>query len=96
MRYTFVAHFVLQLTTVARSLHVRLDDSSAAALRVVRGGSGSDSEAVRIALREAAARRRARSSLVTEVERLGADENDREEMRIVREQLAELAPEPVD
>jgi Arc/MetJ-type ribon-helix-helix transcriptional regulator len=81
---------------MARSLHVRLDDSSTAALRVVRGESGSDSEAVRTALREAAARRRARSSLIVEVERLAADDGDREEMRIVREQLAELAPDPVD
>jgi Arc/MetJ-type ribon-helix-helix transcriptional regulator len=81
---------------VARSLHVRLDESSAAALRVVREESGSDSEAVRTALRETAARRRARSSLVAEVERLAADEGDREEMRIIREQFAELAPEPVD
>lgn len=81
---------------MARSLHVRLDDSSAAALRVVRGDAGSDSEAVRTALREAAARRRTRSSLVAEVERLALDEGDRAEMRIVREQLAELAPAPVD
>ncbi len=81
---------------MARSLHVRLDDSSAAALRVVREGSESDSEAVRVALREAAARRRTRSSLIAEAERLAADENDRDEMRIVREQLAELAPDPLD
>lgn len=81
---------------MTRSLHVRLDSSSAAALRVVREESGSDSEAVRVALREAAARRRMRSSLVAEVERLAADEADREEMRIVREQLAELAPDPLD
>jgi Arc/MetJ-type ribon-helix-helix transcriptional regulator len=78
---------------MARSLHVRLDDSSAAALRVVRGDVDTDSEAVRTALREAAARRRKRSSLVAEVERLTRDEGDREEMRIVREQLAELAPD---
>ncbi|MBS1889396.1 MAG: hypothetical protein JSU06_19630 [Actinobacteria bacterium] len=81
---------------MARSLHVRLDDSAAAALKVVRGESGSDSEAVRTALREAAARRRSRSALIAEVERLAADEGDRGEMRIVREQLAELAPDPVD
>jgi Arc/MetJ-type ribon-helix-helix transcriptional regulator len=81
---------------MARSLHVRLDDSSAAALRVVRGESGSDSEAVRTALREAAARRRSRLSLIAEVERLAGDGADREEMRIVREQLAELAPDPID
>jgi hypothetical protein len=30
------------------------------------------------------------------VRRLAADERDREEMRIVREQLAELAPRPQD
>jgi Arc/MetJ-type ribon-helix-helix transcriptional regulator len=79
-----------------RSLHVRLDDSSVAALGVIRNEGLSDSDAVRTALREAAARRRARSSIAAEVQRLAADEGDREEMRIVREQMAELAPEPVD
>lgn len=82
---------------MSRSLHVRLDDSSAAALQIVRGGGGlSDSEAVRTALRESAARRRARSSIAEEVERLAADEMDRTEMRAVREQMAELAPDPLD
>ncbi|MDX6601392.1 MAG: hypothetical protein QOF13_594 [Solirubrobacterales bacterium] len=56
----------------------------------------SDSEAVRTALRETAARRRARSSIAEEVERLAADEADRIEMGTVREQMAELAPEPLD
>jgi len=42
---------------VARSLHVRLDDASAAALESVRADGLSDPEAVRTALREAAARR---------------------------------------
>lgn len=81
---------------MSRSLHVRLDDASAAALEVVRGGGMTDSEAVRTALREAAARRRVRSALREEVRRVAADEGDREEMRIVREQLAELAPRPLD
>jgi Arc/MetJ-type ribon-helix-helix transcriptional regulator len=71
---------------------VRLDDASAAALEVVRAEGLSDSEAVRTALREAAARRRVRSALRAEVRRLAADEADREEMRLVREQMAELAP----
>ena len=75
-----------------RSLHVRLDDASAAALEIVRGDGLTDSEAVRTALREAAARRRVRSVLRDEVRRLAADDRDREEMRIIREQLAELAP----
>jgi hypothetical protein len=77
---------------VPRSLHVRLDDATATALEIVRGDGLTDSEAVRTALREAAARRRARSAIREEVRRLAADPVDREEMRIVREQLAELAP----
>jgi hypothetical protein len=77
---------------VSRSLHVRLDDSSAAALDVVRADGLTDSEAVRTALREAAARRRVRSSIREEVRRLAADEQDRDEMRLIREQMAELAP----
>ncbi len=52
----------------------------------------SDSEAVRTALREAAARRRARGALREEVLRLAADDADRDEMRLIREQMAELAP----
>ncbi len=77
---------------MARSLHVRLDDAAAAALDVVRTSGMTDSEAVRAALREAAARRRVRSAIREEVERVAADEHDREEMRIIREQMAELAP----
>jgi hypothetical protein len=75
---------------------VRLDDASAAALEVVRAGALTDSEAVRTALREAAARRRARSSLREEVRRLASDDADRKEMRMIREQLAELAPRASD
>jgi hypothetical protein len=77
---------------MSRSLHVRLDDASSAALDVVRAGGMSDSEAVRTALREAAARRRTRSAIRAEVLSLEADQSDREEMRTIREQMAELAP----
>jgi mRNA interferase MazF len=77
-------------------LHVRLDDASAAALEIVRAGELSDSEAVRMALGEAAARRRLRSAIRDEVRRLAADTRDREDMRIIREQLAELAPPATD
>lgn len=55
-----------------------------------------DSEAVRTALREAAARRRVRSAIREEVRLIAADESDREEMSIIRDQLAELAPQPPD
>lgn len=81
---------------VARSLHVRLDEASAAALEIVRAGGLTDSEAVRAALREAAARRRVRSAIRDEVRSLAADESDREEMRLIREQLAGLAPPVTD
>lgn len=79
-----------------RSLHVRLDDASATALEIVRAGELSDSEAVRVALREAAVRRRLRSSVRDEVRLLAADHSDVEEMRVIREQLAELAPPLAD
>jgi antitoxin component of RelBE/YafQ-DinJ toxin-antitoxin module len=81
---------------VSRSLHVRLDDASAAALAIVRAEGLTDSDAVRIALREAAARRRVRSAVRDEVRRIAEDESDREEMRIIREQMAELAPAQSD
>jgi len=76
---------------VARSLHIRLDDISSAALESIRASGLTDSEAVRIALREAAAHRRIRSAMRDEVRRLAADEQDREEMQIIRAQLAQLA-----
>jgi antitoxin component of RelBE/YafQ-DinJ toxin-antitoxin module len=81
---------------VSRSLHVRLDDGTVAALDVVRAGGMTDSEAVRIALREAAVRRRVRSAIREEVRSIAADDADREEMRIIREQMAGLAPAPLD
>jgi hypothetical protein len=84
--------FCATASGVARSLHVRLDDAAEAALQIIRAGDLSDSEAVRTALREAAARRRVRSAIREEVLRLSADEADLEEMRVIREQMAELAP----
>jgi Arc/MetJ-type ribon-helix-helix transcriptional regulator len=75
---------------------VRLDEASAAALDVLRAGGLSDSEAVRTSLREAAARRRVRSAIRREVQLLAADPDDREEMRIIREQMAGLAPPTLD
>ncbi len=81
---------------MARSIHVRLDDASAAALEIVRATEMSDSEAVRTALQEAAARRRVRSTIAREVAELARDTEDRAEMQLIREQMAELAPTPGD
>jgi hypothetical protein len=80
------------LTRMARSIHVRLDDASAAALDIVRATEMTESEAVRAALQETAARRRVRSAIQREVAELANDPDDRAEMKTIREQLAELAP----
>jgi len=77
---------------MARSVHVRLDDASAAALAIVRAEGLSDSQAVRTALQEAAQRRSSRAALRREVELLAADTADSAEMRAIREHMAELAP----
>jgi hypothetical protein len=77
---------------MARSLHVRLDDASAAALDVVRAEGLNDSQAVRTALQEAAERRRGRAAVRDEVGRIARDAADREEMQAIREHMAELAP----
>jgi|AntDryMetagUQ889_1029465.scaffolds.fasta_scaffold54861_2 hypothetical protein len=45
---------------------------------------------------KAAARRRVRSAIREEVQLLAADESDREPMRVIREQMVELAPPPAD
>jgi hypothetical protein len=79
-----------------RSIHVRLDRISAAALDVIRADGYNDSEAVRTALREAAARRRVRSALAREAAALAADASERVEMQAIREQLSELAPADPD
>jgi hypothetical protein len=77
---------------MGRSLHVRLDDASAAALDVVRAEGLNDSQAVRTALQEAAQRRRTRAAVREEVRRLAADRADVGEMQDIRDQMADLAP----
>ena len=60
---------------------------------LLRSEAGTDSEAVRLALREAAERRRRRSRLRDEVAALAADSADVDEMTLVRDLMAELAPD---
>jgi hypothetical protein len=82
---------------VTRAIHVRLDETATAALGLLRDASGlTDSEAVRLALNEAAERRRSRTALVAEAQVLAADAADRAEARAVLELMAELAPAPID
>ena len=77
---------------MARSVHVRLDPVTEAALDVLRAGGLNDSEAVRTALREAAVRRRSRPALEAEAALLTAIASDRAEMESVRNHLAGLSP----
>jgi hypothetical protein len=74
-------------------VHVRLDDSSSRALELLRSAGMTDSEAVRTALTEAAAKRRRRAALREESRALAANAADREEIRIIMEQMDALAPD---
>ena len=78
---------------MARSIHVRLDDASEDALSILRNAGMTDSEAVRTALGESAALRRSKSALRAEAARLAADPANLTEVRAIREQMDELAPE---
>lgn len=81
---------------MARSIHVRLDDTGESHLAVLRAQGLNDSDAVRAALREAAARRVSRAALRAEAAALAANEQDVAEMRAVSEELDDLAPPGID
>jgi Arc/MetJ-type ribon-helix-helix transcriptional regulator len=76
---------------VARTVQARLDDRSEEDLAVLRNEGHSDSEAIRLALREAAERRRLKSALRLEAEAAGADPDDLAEARRVRSEMDALA-----
>ena len=80
----------------ARSIHVRLDDESASALAQLRQDGLSDSDAVRGALREAAGRRRSRSALRAEAERLAGDPADLRELAEIDAILTAITPDDRD
>lgn len=77
---------------VARTVQARLDDDSERDLAVLRNLGHSDSEAIRLALREAAERRRRKSALRREAEAAAADPVDRAEMLRIAEEMEALAP----
>ncbi len=78
---------------VARTVQARLDDVAEGDLALLRGEAGSDSSAVRLALREAAARRRRRSALRREAQQAALDERDVAEARAVMADMEALAPD---
>jgi len=78
-----------------RSVQARLDERAEQDLAVLRDEGHSDSEAIRLALREAAERRRRKSALRLEAEAAAADPDDRAEaLRVRREMDALAAPWP--
>ena len=74
---------------MARTVQARLDPRSEEDLAVLRNEGHSDSDAIRIALREAAQRRRRRSALRAEAEAAASDPDDlAEALRVNREMNA--------
>ena len=78
---------------MARTVQARLDDVAEGDLALLRGEAGSDSSAVRLALRESAARRRRRSALRREAQLAAGDERDLAAAREVMADIEALAPE---
>lgn len=91
-----VCHSLRYIVRMAsRTVRARLNPRAEADLELLIREGGNEAEAVRLALAEAAARRRRRSTVRAEVARLAADPSDR---RAREEALADLdaleAPSP--
>jgi Arc/MetJ-type ribon-helix-helix transcriptional regulator len=76
---------------VTRTVQARLDERSEDDLAVLRNEGHSDSEAIRLALREAAERRRRKSALRLEAEAAAADPDDLAEASRVRAEMDAIA-----
>ena len=72
-------------------MQARLDERSEQDLAVLRNEGHTDSEAIRLALREAADVRRRKSALRLEAEAAAADPDDLAEARRVRAELDAIA-----
>ncbi|MFN8203120.1 MAG: hypothetical protein U0S48_11170 [Solirubrobacteraceae bacterium] len=80
---------------MTRTVQARLDEHAQDDLALLRGEVSNDSEAIRLALRESAERRRRRSSVREEALRAAADPDDLAEALRVREDMdAVAAPWP--
>jgi hypothetical protein len=76
---------------MARTVQARLDARSEQDLAVLRNEGHSDSEAIRLALHEAAQLRRRKSALRLEAEATATDPDDLAEMRRVRAEMDAIA-----
>jgi Arc/MetJ-type ribon-helix-helix transcriptional regulator len=82
---------------VSRTVQARLDERAEDDLALLRGEAASDSEAIRLALRESAERRRRRSEVRAEALRAAEDPADLDDARAVRADMdAIAAPWPED
>lgn len=80
---------------VTRTVQTRLDERAEDDLALLRGEVSNDSEAIRLALRESAERRRRRSAMREEARLASQDPEDLAEARRVREDMdAVVAPWP--
>jgi Arc/MetJ-type ribon-helix-helix transcriptional regulator len=76
---------------MARTVQARLDKLAEADLALLRNEGHNDSEAIRLALREAAEKRRRRSALRLEADAAASDAEDLAEARRVRAEMDALA-----
>lgn len=76
---------------MARTVQARLDNRAEEDLAVLVSEGHNDSEAIRVALREAAERRRRRSALRVEAQEAAADPADLAESQRVRQEMDLLA-----
>ena len=81
---------------MSRTVQARLDESSEQDLALLRNEGHSDSAAIRLALHEAAERRRRRSALRLEAEIAATDPDDVAEMRRVRDEMDAIAAASAD
>jgi hypothetical protein len=76
---------------MSRTVQARLDERSEQDLAVLRNEGHSDSAAIRLALHEAAERRRRKSAVRREAEAAAADSDDIAEARRVRAEMDAIA-----
>ena len=76
---------------MGRTIQARLDERSEEDLALLRNEGHNDSEAIRLALHEAAELRRRRSALRLEAEAAMADPDDLAEARRIRAEMDALA-----
>lgn len=76
---------------MARTVQARLDERGEDDLALLRNEGHNDSDAIRLALREAAERRRRRSALRGEARAAAADAADLAEARRVRNEMDAVA-----